>query len=106
MEKSYLKAVAGKFIGKKSDDALKLLNDMPEIVVLTLFSRDIDRLLKEVEERGLEVVAKIPLVGAIVVRGVKEKVLQVSSLDVVVAVDIPRVVRALGEGYDSGRETA
>ncbi len=105
-ELALVEVVAGKLIGRRPEEALALLSGMPETASVTLFSRDFKRLLEEVEREGLEVVAKIPLVGAVVVRGAKGKILRVSSLEVVVAVDFPRVVSALGEEHGGGEGAA
>ncbi|MEM2823827.1 MAG: hypothetical protein QXF69_06970 [Thermofilaceae archaeon] len=90
-----MKKIAGKFILRSRDEALSLLASLPEVTEFILFSNDYDRMLEEARRAGLEVVAEIPLVKAIVVRGTKDKLLRTLSLDLVEAIDIPRKVRAL-----------
>ncbi|MEM4411702.1 MAG: hypothetical protein QXO66_02530, partial [Thermofilum sp.] len=94
-EQELLKRIAGKFILKSRDEALSLLESLPDVSEFVLFSNDYDRMLEEARRAGLEVVAEIPLVKAVVVRGTKDKLLRTLSLDLVEAIDIPRKVRAL-----------
>lgn len=89
--------IAGKFVLKKREEAVSLLSSLPESAELTLYSNDYEKMLDEVRKAGLEVVAEIPLVKAVVVKGTREKLLHTLSLDVVEAADTPRKVKALSE---------
>jgi len=87
--------VKNKFIGGR-EEAEKVLENLPQQAELTLFTRNAGKLVEEAVKLGLEIVAVIPLVDAVVVRGAKESLLRLAALSLVERVDVPRKVRALG----------
>ena len=93
--KREVEAVKGKFVGGRQR-AEEVLRELPQLAEFTLFSSNAEKLVEEAKKLGLEVVAVIPLVGAVVVRGAREALIRVAASDHVEGVDVPRKVRALG----------
>lgn len=92
-----LKKLAEKIIVKCKEEALSLLISTSEVTEFILYSKEYEKMVEEARKAGLDIVAEIPLVKAIVVRGTRDKLFNLLSLDIVDAVDTPRKVKALGE---------
>lgn len=82
-------------------EAEKILGSLPQQAELILFTSDTGKLVEEAVKMGLEVVAVIPLVDIVVVRGAKDTLFRLAALNLVERVDVPRKVRALGGHNDS-----
>jgi hypothetical protein len=95
-----IEIVKSKFVGGR-EEAERVLGNLPQRAELTLFTSNAGKLVEEAVKSGLEVVAVIPLVDAVIVRGAKEHLIRLAALSIVERVDIPRKVRALGGQHDS-----
>lgn len=96
-KQEFLKKLTEKIIVKCKGEALSLLNGTSVSTELVLYSNAYEEMLEEARRGGLDIVVKIPLVKAIVVRGERDKLFNLLSLDIVETADTPRKVKALGE---------
>jgi len=95
-----LEAAKSKFI-RGREEAEKIFGNLPQQAELILFSSNTGKLVEEAVKLGLEVVAVIPLIDAVVVRGSRNTLIRIAALNLVEEVDVPRKVRALGDRNDS-----
>jgi hypothetical protein len=95
-----LEVAKSKFV-RGREEAEKILGNLPQQAELILFSSDAGKLVEEAVKMGLEVVAVIPLVDAVVVRGPKGALIRIAASNLVERVDVPRKVRALSGHHDS-----
>jgi len=95
-----LEAAKSKFV-RGREEAERVLGSLPQQAELILFTSDTGKLVEEAVRLGLEVVAVIPLVDVVVVRGVKDTLIRLAALSLVERVDVPRKTRALGGHHDS-----
>ena len=100
MHEEDLEVAKSKFVGGR-EEAEKILGNLPQQAELILFSSDTGKLVEEAVKMGLEVVAVIPLVDAVVVRGSRDTLIRIAALNLVERVDVPRKVRALSGHHDS-----